>query len=190
MGNNAMNAMLSHKERVGNDNSFVRGIIDTYTLLGFGVVTKYSLERVEVSCGNMTFTNVEVMVFGVNGWGIKPVPAIGDRVLLFSTQTPVPDIKQFVATGSMPPYDLSGLKAIPVTDSVKASQLITVDANGVVLSGNNKITVNNNGIQIEDKNGNKITTSSSGIIIEDKNSCKIETSSTSVKINGKLEIKK
>lgn len=169
MGNNAMNAMLAHKERVGNDNSFVRGIIDTYTLLGFGVVTKYSAERVEVSCGNMTFTNVEVMVFGINGWGIKPVPTKGDRVLLFSTQTPVPDIKQFIATGSMPPYDLSGLKAIPVTDSVQSSQLITVDKNGVVLSGSNKITVNNNGIQIEDKNGNKIVMNNAdGVIINNK----------------------
>ena len=207
MGNNAMNAMLAHKERVGNDNSFVRGIVDTYTLLGFGMVTKYSSERVEVSCGNMTFTNVEVMVFGVNGWGIKPVPAIGDRVLLFSTQTPVPDIKQFIATGSMPPYDLSGLKAIPVTDSVKASQMITVNAQGIEITGSNKLTVNAQGIVLTDANGNKITTDSSGVEIDDKNgnkfemtstgtkltdknSCTIESSSNGVVINNKLQIKK
>ena len=173
MGDNAVNALLAHQERVGNDITFVRGLIESYTFLGFGTVTQYLNERVTVSCGNMTFTNVEVMVFGVNGWGIKPVPAKDDRVMLLSTQTPVPDIKEFIASGSMPAYDLSGLKAVPVTDSVKASQLITVDKDKVQLTGDVKLTLSSSGITIEDKNGNKI-----------------ETNSSSVKINGKLEIKK
>ena len=179
MGSNGTNAFLAHKERVGNDVSFVRGIIDSYTFVGFGTVKLYANERVTVSCGNMTFTNVEVVVLGINGWGIKPVPAVNDRVMLFTTQTPVPDIKTFSASGSMPPYDLSGLKALPVTDS-KTAQLITVSKSKVELTGNNKVTIDDNGIKIEDRNGNKVTTSSSGVAFEDKNKNKITTSDSGV----------
>lgn len=207
MGGNAVNAFNAHAERVGNDNNFVRGVVESYTVIGFGVVKQYADERISVSCGDMLFTNVEVMVLGVNGWGIKPVPTVGDRVLLLSTQTPVPDIKVFAASGSMPPYDASGLKAIPVTDSVKASQLIIVNAQGVEITGANKLTINSQGVIFTDANNNKVEIKSTGITITDKNSnkfemtstgtkltdknnCTIKSSSNGVVINNKLQIKK
>lgn len=186
---NGVTAMLAHQARTANDNIFVRSIVESYMFLGFGTVISYKDERVTVSCGSRVYTNVEVMVLGVDGWGIKPVPAVNDRVLLLSTQSPVPDLQKFKAPGSMPAYDLSGLKAVPITDS-KTAQLITVDKDGVVITGDVKITVNADGIQVEDKNKNKLTTSKDGIVIEDKNGCTITTSSDGVDINGKLSIGK
>lgn len=165
---NGINATLAHQSRVGDDNTFVRGIVEGYTIIGLGLVTSYASERVDVVCGNRKFTNVEVMVPGVDGWGLKLIPAVNDRVLLFSTQVPCIDLKQFKADGSMPAYDPSGLKAIPLTDSDSA-QLITVDKDGIVVTGDNKLTVNADGIQVEDVNGNKVTTSEDGIEIVDAN---------------------
>ena len=185
---NAMNAMLAHQARVQDDNTYVQSMINDCLFLGFGTVAKYDNGRVDVSCGGRTFTNVEVMVFGVDGWGIKPVPAENDRVLLLSTQSPVADLKKFEASGTMPAYDPSGLKAIPITDEDTA-QLITVSADGIEVTGDNKVTINGDGIQVEDKNGNKVVTSSDGIEITDANSNTIVGDSSGVTINGNLLIK-
>lgn len=173
MEQNGVNAALAHKARVGDDNLFVRSIIQSYTFATYGKVIKYSNGRVDVQCGSLKFTNVEVLVLGVNGWGIKPVPAEGDRVLLISSQAPVIDIKEFKATGTMPPYDVSGLKAIPVTDEEAATQLITVDKDKIEITGDNKLLVNADGIQVEDVNGNKVTTSDKGVAFEDLNGNKV-----------------
>lgn len=173
MAGNGIDAMLAHQARVHDDNVYIRSVVQNFTFATYGKVTKYSDGRVDVQCGKLKFTNVEVIVFGVNGWGIKPVPAVGDRVLLVSSQAPVVDIKEFKATATMPPYDVSGLKAIPVTDEDKASQLITVDKDKVEITGDNKLLINANGIQIEDVNKNKVTTSDSGVVFEDKNGNKV-----------------
>lgn len=173
MAGNGIDAMLAHQARVHDDNMYIRSVIQSFTFATYGKVTKYSDGRVDVQCGKLKFTNVEVIVFGVNGWGIKPVPAVGDRVLLVSSQAPVVDIKEFKATATMPPYDASGLKAIPVTDEDKASQLITVDKDKVEITGDNKLLINADGIQIEDVNKNKVTTSDSGVVFEDKNGNKV-----------------
>lgn len=171
---NAVNAMMAHQARAGDDNSFVRSIIESYTFIGFGVVKSYSNERVDVVCGSTNFTNVEVVVLGVDGWGVKVVPAVNDRVLLFSSQVPVGNLKTFTANGSMPAYDRSGLKAIPITDSSSA-QLITVDKDGIVITGDNKLTVNSDGVHFEDVNGNVIDTSDAGIHVQDLNDNAIDT---------------
>lgn len=185
---NGFNAFNAHNTRVGDDNNFVRGLVEGYEFLGFGLVTAYVNERISVSSGGRTFTNVEVVVVGVDGWGIKPVPAINDRVLLFSTQVPVADIKQFVADGSMPAYDVSGLKAIPVTDS-NTAQLITVSKTGVVLTGKNKGRINDTLIEFEDSNGNKLKTSAAGVEFEDKFQNKATTSTTGVVLEDKFQNK-
>jgi hypothetical protein len=173
MDKNAVNAMIAHQMRSGDDNTFVRSIVQGYTFATYGKVIKYSGGRVDVQCGSLKFTNVEVLVLGINGWGIKPVPAVGDRVLLISSQAPVIDIKEFKATGTMPPYDVSGLKAIPVTDEEAATQLITVDKDKIEITGDNKLLINADGIQIEDVNENKVTTSDSGVEFEDLNGNKV-----------------
>lgn len=166
MDQNAVNTMLAHKSRVGDDNLFVRSIIHGYTFATYGKVISYNEGRVDVQCGNLKFTNVEVLVLGVNGWGIKPVLAKDDRVLLISSQTPVIDIKEFKATGTMPPYDVSGLKAIPVTDESAATQLITVSKDEIKITGKNKLTLNDDGIQLEDANGNTfVSDSDNGVVI-------------------------
>ena len=206
MAGNGINAMLAHQMRSGDDNIFVRGIVESYTFAVFAKVLSYADGRVDVICGSLKFTNVEVMVLGVDGWGIKPVPAVGDRVLLVSSQAPIIDLAKFEATETMPAYDASGLKAIPITDETKATQLITVTKDGVEITGDNKLKVNADGVELEDVNGNKVVTSSdgisltdlsensvvmdtSGVVITDKvNNNKIVMGSGSVKINDKLEV--
>lgn len=178
--NNGLNAMYAHKARVQNDNKYVRGIIEGYIMALLGTVTKYSDERVDVQAGGYKFKNIEVMVFGVDGWGVKPVPAVGDRVLVVSTVNPIIDIKTMFTTSSMPAYDESGFKAICLTDTDKALQLITVDKDKVEITGNNKLLVNADGIQVEDVNGNKVTTSDSGVEFEDLNGNKVTTDDSGV----------
>lgn len=173
MASDGISAMLAHQARVHDDNVYIRGVIQSYTFATYGKVIKYNEGRVDVQCGSLKFTNVEVLVLGVNGWGIKPVPATGDRVLLISSQAPVIDIKEFKATGTMPPYDVSGLKAIPVTDEEAATQLITVDKDKIEITGDNKLLIDADGIQIEDVNENKVTTSDSGVEFEDLNKNKV-----------------
>ena len=185
MANNGINAMLAHRARVHDDNVFTRSVIQSYTFATYGKVLSYAAGRVNVQCGSLKFTNVEVLVIGVNGWGIKPVPAVGDRVLLISSQAPVIDIKEFKATGTMPPYDVSGLKAIPVTDEEAATQLITVDKDKIEITGDNKLLINADGIQVEDVNGNKVATSDSGVAFEDKNKNKVTTSDSGVAFEDK-----
>lgn len=212
MAGSGINAMMAHQARVHDDNTYIRSVIQSYTFATYGKVTKYEEGRVDVQCGSLKFTNVEVIVIGVDGWGIKPVPAVGDRVLLISSQAPVIDIKEFKATGSMPPYDVSGLKAIPVTDEEKAAQLITVDKDKVEITGDNKLLINADGVQFEDVNGNKVVTEekkvtisavvgdnkTSSVVMDDKgititdaaNGNKIVMKATDgVIINGNLQIK-
>lgn len=180
MDRNGINTMRAHESRAGVDATYTRELIESYTFATYAVVTKYSNGRVDAMCGSLKFTNVEVLVFGVNGWGIKPVPAVGDRVLLISSQSPIVDIKTFLASGTMPPYDVSGLKAIPVCDDIKATQLITVDKDKVKLTGANKLTVDINGVQFEDSKGNKVTTNTNGVAFEDKNGNKVTTTSSGI----------
>ena len=177
---NGINAMLAHSWRKNDDNNFVRSIIEGYMFLGFGVVTKIEAERMTVDCGERKYTNVELMIIGVDGWGLKTVPAVNDRVLLLTTQVPVENLKTFTASGSMPPYDQSGIKAIPITDSTSA-QLITVTKDGIELTGNVKLTVNDNGIRVEDKNNNVVETTDAGITISDANENVVELTSTGIK---------
>ena len=181
MSGNAVNAMLAHQTRAGDDNSFVRSVIESYTFIGFGTVKKYEDERVDIVCGNANYTNVEVVVLGVDGWGIKVVPAVNDRVLLFSSQAPISNLKEFTANGSMPPYDRSGLKAIPITDSSSA-QLITVDKDGIVVTGDNQLTINADGVHFEDVNGNVVDTTDAGIHIQDLNDNMIDTTDGGVTV--------
>ena len=185
MGDNAINATLAHESRAGVDATYFRELIEGYTFATYAKVTKYSNGRVDVLCGKLKFTNVEVLVLGVNGWGIKPVPAVGDRVLLISSQSPVVDIKTFISTGTMPPYDVSGLKAIPVCDDTAATQLITVDKDKVKLTGPNKLTVDKNGIKLEDANGNKVDTTANGVSFEDKFKNKVDTTTDGVAFEDK-----
>ena len=184
---NGINAMLAHRARMGDDTIFVRTLIGTYTFATYGKVEKYENGRVNVKCGSMHFTNVEVLVLGINGWGIKPVPAVDDVVLLVGSQAPIIDMAKLESSGSMPPYDVSGLKAIPVTTE-ETAQLITVDKDGIEITGDTKLTVNSDGISLEDKNGNKVVTSSDGINITDANDNTIVGDSEGLTLNGNLLI--
>lgn len=181
---NGVNAMNAHLARVYDDTTFTRSIVESYTFIGFGTVSRYSDGRVDVACGSQTFTNVEVMVIGIDGWGIKPVPAVNDRVLIIASQSPVPDLKQFQASGSMPAYDPSGLKAIPVTDADTA-QLITVSKDGIEITGDNKLKINADGIAVEDVKGNKVTMDKNGVSLEDLNGHTIVTSSDGITLTVK-----
>ena len=186
---NAINSFFSHNARVGDDNLFVRSIVESYSFITFGIVKKYADGKVDVTCGSTKFTDVEVMVLGVNGWGIKPVPAEGDRVLLLTSQAPVPDLAEFEAPGSMPAYDVSGMKAIPITDEKKATQLITVSADSVQITGDNKLTLNAEGVSLEDKNGNTITTAANEVALSVKDGGNVVIDNNLTTINGKLKVK-
>lgn len=187
---NGVNAMLAHSWKAGDDNNFVRSMIGSYMFLGFGVVTQIDGERMTVDCGERKFTNVELMVLGVDGWGLKMVPAVNDRVLLLSTQVPVQNLATFTASGSMPPYDPSGVKAIPLTD-INTAQLITVDVNGIEITGDNKLTVNADGVHIEDVNGNIVDMTADGFSLTDaKGNTFVGDDSNGIVINGNLQIKR
>ena len=164
---NGINAMMAHKARVYNDGMYIRSIINSYLFIGFGVVQEYSDGRAKIACGPNTYTNVELVVIGVDGWGVKFVPDVGERVLLFSTQSPIGDLKEFEATGSMPPYDPSGIKAIPITDSDSA-QLITVSKDSIEITGDTQLSINSDGVSLTDANGNTIVTASDGVTINGK----------------------
>lgn len=204
MNGNGIGATLAHAARVHDDNTYIRSVIQGYTFMTYGKVLSYTAGRVDVQCGSLKFTNVEVLVLGINGWGIKPVPAVDDIVLLVGSQAPIIDMAKFESNGSMPPYDVSGLKAIPVTTE-ETAQLITVDKDGISVTGDTKLTVNSDGIYVEDKNKNKVTTSDSGIevidanentitatsdgiSITDANSNTITMDSNGIKLNDKLHI--
>ena len=161
---NGINSMLAHENRTGDDNTFVRSMIGSYMFLGFGVVTEINDERMKVCCGDHSFANVELMILGVNGWGLKAVPDVGDRVLLLSTQIPVSDLKTFTAHGSMPPYDPSGVKAVPITD-VSTAQLITVSKDGISVTGATQLTANSNGFSLTDAKGNTFVGNNDGITL-------------------------
>ena len=181
---NGMNAFQAHQARVGNDVTFTRSIVESYMFLGFGTVARYADGRVDIICGMRKYTNVEVMVLGIDGWGIKPVPAVNDRVLLLTTQSAIPDLKKFEASGTMPAYDPSGLKAIPVTDADTA-QLITVSKDGIEITGDNKLKINADGIELEDVNENKVTLSEDGVSFEDVNGNKVDTTDSGIAIEDK-----
>lgn len=59
-----------------------------------------------------------------------------------------------------------------------------------ITAWNNIITLNSDGLSLEDSNSNKINASSEGITIQDSNNNKIDMTSSSVKINGNLEVLK
>lgn len=189
MDENAVNTMMAHESRAGDDNIFVRSIVEGYSFLTWGIVEKYEDGRVDVACGSLHFTDVEVLVIGINGWGIKPVLAKDDKVLLLTTQAPVPDIKEYEASGTMPPYDLSGMKAIPITTD-ETAQLITISADGIEITGDNKLSINADGVTLEDVNGNKVTMKEKEISMTVKEGSTIVATDQSVKINDALEIKK
>ena len=205
MNSNAVNAMLAHRVRAGDDNTFVRSIIEGYAFLTWGVVEKYEEGHVDVKAGSRHFTNVEVLILGVNGWGIKPVLAKDDKVLLLTTQAPVPDVKEFEAPGTMPPYDLSGMKAIPITTD-ETAQLITVSADGIEIAGKltlqandegitvttpagddkvNTVDLKAEGITLSDGNGNSIATSDKGITATDCNDNTIITADKKIELEVK-----
>lgn len=185
MNGNGINTMRAHESRAGTDATYMHELVEGYTFATYAKVTKYSNGRIDALCGQLKFTNIEVLILGVNGWGIKPVPAVGDRVLLISSQSPIVNIRTFVSTGTMPPYDVSGLKAIPVCDDTTATQLITVDKDKVKLTGPNKLTMDNSGVQFEDSNGNKVNTTANGVSFEDKFQNKVDTTTNGVAFEDK-----
>jgi len=61
---------------------------------------------------------------------------------------------------------------------------VTMNKDGLVVedANSNKITLDSDGMKVEDTNSNKITTDQSGIVIEDKNQNKIEMTASAINI--------
>ena len=58
----------------------------------------------------------------------------------------------------------------------------------LIRNNENKITINSDGINIEDKNGNIVTLASSGINLEDKNGNKVEMASGGIKVEASANV--
>jgi hypothetical protein len=67
---------------------------------------------------------------------------------------------------------------------------VTIDEDGIVVedTNGNKITRDSNGMILEDKNGNTITQDSSGMKLEDKNGNNVTMGTASVTINSNFEV--
>lgn len=183
-----INNFMGMESQYNNPVMFTKGIVEGYVFIDVAKVTKVIANRLTCTASGREYTNVEVLILGVNGYGVKLVPAVGDRVLILAPCTPMESVELYNPTNTMNNYDRSGIKAIPLTDS-KTSQLLTVDRSGVKLTGDNKFTLNSSGITVEDKNKNKVEMTSSGISVEDKNKNKIKTTSSGIAVEDKNSVK-
>jgi len=80
-------------------------------------------------------------------------------------------------------------KAITIQDA--NDNKITIDDKGIKIEekvSGNTITVDSKGILIEDTNGNTVTMSSSGITMEDSNSNKVEMSGGGIKVEASANV--
>lgn len=183
-----INNFMGMESQYNNPVMFTKGIIENYVFIDVARVTRVLANRLTCTASDREYTNVEVLILGINGYGVKLVPAIGDRVLLLAPCTPMESVEQYNPTNTMNNYDRSGIKAIPLTDS-KTAQLLTIDRTGMKLTGDNKFTLNSTGITVEDKNKNKVSLTSDGVSLEDKNKNKVKTSSSGISVEDKNSVK-
>ena len=185
----------------------IQGIVKRMHFVDFAKVTMVTGNKVNLMRESATFTNVEVMSLGCQGYSINLVPKIGDFVMLFSSRTCIKDLGTLQQDTSVDSYSAATYKCIPICSNTVATSFITIDEKGFTfkdVSANtividtagikvtdmsaNDITMNADGTKVTDVNGNTVTLNADGIEITAANGCKIEMGSSGTVINGKLTV--
>ena len=181
----------------------IQGIVKRMHFVDFAKVTMVTGNKVNLMRESATFTNVEVMSLGCQGYSINLVPKIGDFVMLFSSRTCIKDLGTLQQDTSVDSYSAATYKCIPICSNTVATSFITIDEKGFTfkdVSANtividtagikvtdmsaNDITMNADGTVITDVNGNTITLSADGISLADAAGNSLETTSSAVNITA------
>lgn len=181
----------------------IQGIVKRMHFVDFAKVTMVTGNKVNLMRESATFTNVEVMSLGCQGYSINLVPKIGDFVMLFSSRTCIKDLGTLQQDTSVDSYSAATYKCIPICSNTVATSFITIDekgftfkdasANTIVIDtagikvtdmSANDITMNADGTVITDVNGNTVTLSADGISLADKAGNSLETTSSAVNITA------
>ena len=185
----------------------IQGIVKRMHFVDFAKVTMVTGNKVNLMRESATFTNVEVMSLGCQGYSINLVPKIGDFVMLFSSRTCIKDLGTLQQDTSVDSYSAATYKCIPICSNTVATSFITIDEKGFTFKdvSANTIVIDTAGIKVTDVNGNTVTLSADGISLADAagnslettssavnitaaNGCKIEMGSSGTVINGKLTV--
>ena len=181
----------------------IQGIVKRMHFVDFAKVTMVTGNKVNLMRESATFTNVEVMSLGCQGYSINLVPKIGDFVMLFSSRTCIKDLGTLQQDTSVDSYSAATYKCIPICSNTVATSFITIDEKGFTfkdVSANtividtagikvtdmsaNDITMNADGTKVTDVNGNTVTLSADGISIADAAGNSLETTSSAVNITA------
>lgn len=181
----------------------IQGIVKRMHFVDFAKVTMVTGNKVNLMRESATFTNVEVMSLGCQGYSINLVPKIGDFVMLFSSRTCIKDLGTLQQDTSVDSYSAATYKCIPICSNTAATSFITIDEKGFTfkdVSANtividtagikvtdmsaNDITMNADGTVITDVNGNTVTLSADGISLADAAGNSLETTSSAVNITA------
>lgn len=181
----------------------IQGIVKRMHFVDFAKVTMVTGNKVNLMRESATFTNVEVMSLGCQGYSINLVPKIGDFVMLFSSRTCIKDLGTLQQDTSVDSYSAATYKCIPICSNTAATSFITIDekgftfkdasANTIVIDtagikvtdmSANDITMNADGTKVTDVNGNTVTLSADGISLADAAGNSIETTSSAVNITA------
>lgn len=179
----------------------IQGIVKRMHFVDFAKVTMVTGNKVNLMRESATFTNVEVMSLGCQGYSINLVPKIGDFVMLFSSRTCIKDLGTLQQDTSVDSYSAATYKCIPICSNTVATSFITIDEKGFTfkdVSANtividtagikvtdmsaNDITMNADGTKVTDVNGNTVTLSADGISLADAAGNSLETTSSAVNI--------
>lgn len=181
----------------------IQGIVKRMHFVDFAKVTMVTGNKVNLMRESATFTNVEVMSLGCQGYSINLVPKIGDFVMLFSSRTCIKDLGTLQQDTSVDSYSAATYKCIPICSNTAATSFITIDekgftfkdvsANTIVIDTTgikvtdmsaNDITMNADGTKVTDVNGNTVTLSADGISLADAAGNSLETTSSAVNITA------
>lgn len=181
----------------------IQGIVKRMHFVDFAKVTMVTGNKVNLMRESATFTNVEVMSLGCQGYSINLVPKIGDFVMLFSSRTCIKDLGTLQQDTSVDSYSAATYKCIPICSNTAATSFITIDEKGFTfkdVSANtividtagikvtdmsaNDITMNADGTKVTDVNGNTVTLSADGISLADAAGNSLETTSSTVNITA------
>lgn len=168
----------------------IQGIVKRMHFVDFAKVTMVTGNKVNLMRESATFTNVEVMSLGCQGYSINLVPKVGDFVMLFSSRTCIKDLGTLQQDTSVDSYSAATYKCIPICSNTAATSFITIDEKGFTFKdvSANTIVIDTAGIKVTDTAGNSLETTSSAVNISAANGCKIEMGSSGTVINGKLTV--
>lgn len=150
----------------------IQGIVKRMHFVDFAKVTMVTGNKVNLMRESATFTNVEVMSLGCQGYSINLVPKIGDFVMLFSSRTCIKDLGTLQQDTSVDSYSAATYKCIPICSNTAATSFITIDEKGFTFKdvSANTIVIDTAGIKVTDMSANDITMNADGTVITDVNS--------------------